>query len=66
MLVDNGDVDGFRVPPEHTPAVRSLKFTAPKQRREPSGAPILERDVELRVADPVAALALLAKHYTNW
>lgn len=64
MLSDNGEVRGFRVPLEHTRAVRSLKFkTRTLPPREPGGAPILEREMELRVADPVPALGLLAKHY---
>ncbi len=64
VLGDRGEVQGFRVRPDHTRAVRSLKLKTRKlPAREPGGAPILEREVELSVADPVRALALLAEHY---
>lgn len=63
ILSDKGEVEGFKIPKGKTRAIRAVKLKTRTIPGEDGEAPVLEREVELRVADPVPALRILAEHH---
>lgn len=63
ILGDDGEVEGFKIPKNQTRAIRAVKLKTRTIPGEDGSAPVLEREIELRVADPVPALRILAEHH---
>lgn len=62
QLGEHGEVQGLRIPREHTRAVRSVEITEDVLRSDKEEK-VLRRRVKLRVADPTPAAAKLADIY---